>query len=171
MCVCIRKQVPTYVCCLCVLCLLPLFCRTRVFPRWMNGTCLEAPPKVVPEQDEPVHFTFFSDVQLHPTVLELASTVQHNIQKGITEALRYLAGWKRKYKPLWRMQMVRGCGAYTLLVMRVERGSFVVDGELERMPLMCIVLTAYLRRSCWRSLPRATPPVSPSMTRCSSTHK
>lgn len=82
-----------------------------MFPRWMNGTCLEAPPKLVPEQDEPVRFTFFSDVQLHPMVLELASTVQYNIQKGVTDVLRYLAGWKRKYKPLWRMQMVRGDGA------------------------------------------------------------
>ena len=88
-----------------------LFCSTTVFPRWMNGTCLEAPPKLVPEQDEPVRFTFFSDVQLHPVVLELASAVQHNIQRGITDVLRYLAGWKRKYKPLWRMQMVRREGA------------------------------------------------------------
>lgn len=112
-----NRYAPTYVCTYactylgrwfeCYVSFVP-FCRTRRFPRWMNGTCLQAPPKVVPEQDEPVHFTFFSDVQLHPTVLELAGTVQHNIQKGVTEVLRYLAGWKRKYKPLWRMQMVRG---------------------------------------------------------------
>jgi dynein heavy chain len=78
---------------------------TRVFTRWMNGTCLEAPPKQVPEQDDPVFFTFFSDVQLHPSVLELANTVQQTIQKGIMDVMRYLAGWKKKYKPLWRMQM------------------------------------------------------------------
>ena len=114
----IRTCVRTYVCMytdglrMCFVSFVP-FCRTRVFPRWMNGTCLEAPPKVVPEQDEPVHFTFFSDVQLHPTVLELAGTVQHNIQRGVTEVLRYLAGWKRKYKPLWRMQMVRGMVFHT----------------------------------------------------------
>ena len=92
-----------------------------MFPRWMNGTCLEAAPKLVPEQDEPVRFTFFSDVQLHPMVLELATTVQHNIQKGVTEVLRYLAGWKRKYKPLWRMQMVRGDRA-SHCKLQLERG-------------------------------------------------
>ena len=73
----------------------------------MNGTCLEAPPKQVPEQDDPVFFTFFSDVQLHPHVLELANTVQQTIQSGVMDALRYLAGWKKKYKQLWRVQMVR----------------------------------------------------------------
>nr|WAW84832.1 axonemal dynein heavy chain 10 [Halisarca dujardinii] len=78
---------------------------TKVFTRWMNGTCLEAHPKQVPDQDEPVFFTFCSDVQLHPTILELAGSAQQTIQTGVLETLRYLAGWKKKYKPLWRMQM------------------------------------------------------------------
>ena len=82
-------------------------CSTKVFTRWMNGTCLEAPPKQVPEQDDPVFFTFFSDVQLHPHILELANTVQQTIQSGVMDILRYLAGWKKKYKQLWRVQMVR----------------------------------------------------------------
>ena len=121
-----------------------------MFPRWMNGTCLEAAPKLVPEQDEPVRFTFFSDVQLHPMVLELATTVQHNIQKGVTEVLRYLAGWKRKYKPLWRMQMVRGDRA-SHCKLQLERGSLGGRGGQTvwfRMGFSCYIECQCCRTDC-----------------------
>ena len=80
--------------------------RTKLFPRWKNGSCIEAPPQQVSGQDEPVTFTFFSDISMHPDVVEKAAIVQQDIQRTVGEILKYLSAWKKKYRPLWKLQRV-----------------------------------------------------------------
>lgn len=62
-------------------------------------------PVVVPGQDEPVVFSFFTDMSSHPTVLELAVGVQETIRNGIGALVRH-ANWWKKYRALWKMQRV-----------------------------------------------------------------
>ena len=76
------------------------------FPRWLRGSCIEAPPQTVPGQDEPVKFSFFSDVSMHPEINELGFHVQQSIRRGIQQLVAHANTWK-KFKLLWRMQRVR----------------------------------------------------------------
>ena len=80
-------------------------CRTKKFPRWLNGSCIEAEPQTVPGQDEPVVFSYFTDLSVHPTVTEMAQAVQDAIRGGITSLVKYANRWK-KYRLLWKMQRV-----------------------------------------------------------------
>ena len=82
----------------------PIF-SVKKFPRWLRGSCIEAPPQTVPGQDEPVKFTFYSDVSMHPEINELGGHVQESIRGGISQLISHANTWK-KFKPLWRMQRV-----------------------------------------------------------------
>jgi dynein heavy chain len=75
---------------------------TKKFPRWMRGSCIEAPPQTVPGQDEPVRFTFFSDVSVHPEVSEMGLHVKDSIRCGLLQLAAHANSWK-KFKLLWRM--------------------------------------------------------------------
>ena len=66
---------------------------------------MEAQPQSIPGQDEPVRFTFYSDVSLHPDINELGTHVQESIRCGISQLISHASTWK-KFKPLWRMQRV-----------------------------------------------------------------
>lgn len=71
----------------------------------MDGSCLETKPVQVPSEDEPVIFSYFSDVSAHATVLEQAMVVQETIKAGISALLKQAHHWK-KYRALWKMQRV-----------------------------------------------------------------
>lgn len=79
--------------------------RTKKFTRWMNGSCLEAKPVQVPTADEPVTFSYFSDVSAHVNILEQAMVVQETIKSGIAALVKQANYWK-KYRALWKMQRV-----------------------------------------------------------------
>ncbi len=71
----------------------------------MCGSCLEAEPVHVHGMDEPVAFTYFTDVAAHNSVLEHASSVQETIKGGIAALVKQAHYWK-KYRALWKMQRV-----------------------------------------------------------------
>lgn len=71
----------------------------------MNGSCLEAKPVQVPSADEPMTFSYFSDVSAHINVLEQALVVQETIKGGIAALVKHANYWK-KYRALWKMQRV-----------------------------------------------------------------
>ena len=79
--------------------------RTKKFPRWMRGSCIEAPPQTVPGQDEPVKYTFFTDVSLHHEVNELGLHIHETVHCGISQLVAHTSTWK-KFKLLWRMNRV-----------------------------------------------------------------
>ena len=71
----------------------------------MRGSCIEALPQTVPGQDEPVRFTFFSDVSVHPEVNEMGLHVKDSIRCGLSQLATHANSWK-KFKLLWRMNRV-----------------------------------------------------------------
>ena len=72
-------------------------------------------PVTVPGQDEPVVFSFFTDVSSHPSVLELAAGVQETVKSGIGALLKH-ANWWKKYRAMWKMQRVSMLVAYDSFV-------------------------------------------------------
>ena len=79
--------------------------RTKKFVRWKHGSCLESPPVTVSGADEPVVFSYFTDVSSHANILEHAIAVQETIKGGITALMKQANYWK-KYRALWKMQRV-----------------------------------------------------------------
>ena len=62
---------------------------------------------MVPGQDEPYVFSFFTDVVLHPDVNEIGGIVRDKVMIGINDIMTYTNRWK-KYRQLWRLQRVSG---------------------------------------------------------------
>ncbi|KAL2092820.1 hypothetical protein ACEWY4_012618 [Coilia grayii] len=75
---------------------------TRMFTRWMHGTCIECPPQRVEGEDEPVVFSFYTEICQHPQVTEHAIAVSQSAQRLLNSVGRYLNRWKR-YRPLWKL--------------------------------------------------------------------
>lgn len=68
----------------------------------MHGTCIECPPQRVDSEDEPVVFSFYTDMCQHPEVNEQALAISQNAQRLLSAMGRYLGRWKR-YRPLWKL--------------------------------------------------------------------
>ena len=79
--------------------------RSKLFVRWMNGTCIETPPQKVEKEDELFVFSFFSDISVNPVVIDYVQTIQNNIKSTLTNMTRYLNRWK-KYKSIWKVDKV-----------------------------------------------------------------
>ncbi|XP_076363131.1 dynein heavy chain at 89D isoform X2 [Tachypleus tridentatus] len=73
---------------------------TKLFIRWMDGTCLETLPQKVEGQDEPYVFSFFMDISLHPSINELCLTLQWTAQNLLLSVHGSLEIW-RKFRSLW----------------------------------------------------------------------
>ncbi len=75
---------------------------TKLFVRWMDGTCVETPEQKGPNEDEePVNFTFYWDVASNPAVIKSMLTLNQAIQKAIHGVGRYIEGWRR-HASLWK---------------------------------------------------------------------
>lgn len=71
----------------------------------MDGTALETPPQRIEGEDEPIIFSFFSDITQIPVVSDLFLNISQNTQKTLLNALKLLTRWKR-YRPLWQADKV-----------------------------------------------------------------
>ncbi|XP_043925694.1 dynein axonemal heavy chain 10 [Protopterus annectens] len=76
--------------------------KTKGFLRWKHGSCIECPPQHVEGEDEPVIFSFYSDISQNPQIIDQAFAVSQNMQKLLSLLSKYLNRWKR-YRPLWKM--------------------------------------------------------------------
>ena len=81
------------------------FYSTKLFVRWMHGTCIETPAQHLESEDEPVIFSFFKDVSAHPQVLDLVVHVSKMVQGILGGLNKYLNKWKR-YRRLWSLDKV-----------------------------------------------------------------
>ena len=59
----------------------------------------------MPSEDEPFVFSFFSDISVHPQVIDLVSQISKGIQAAIGGLNKYLNKWK-KYRKLWSLDKV-----------------------------------------------------------------
>ncbi|XP_076453104.1 dynein axonemal heavy chain 10-like [Babylonia areolata] len=76
---------------------------TKLFVRWMNGSCKESPPQKVEGEDELFVFTFFTDISANQEIIELVQTITANIKNTLTTLTRYLNRWK-KYRSIWKSE-------------------------------------------------------------------
>nr|XP_033194235.1 dynein heavy chain 10, axonemal-like [Bombus vancouverensis nearcticus] len=74
--------------------------KLKLFPRWMNGTCLECKPQTKNEYENFATVTFFEDVMSIKVVNDNILMVQRSAHKIALEAWHYLHRWK-KYSNLW----------------------------------------------------------------------
>ncbi|KAL3856163.1 hypothetical protein ACJMK2_010948 [Sinanodonta woodiana] len=75
---------------------------TKMFLRWMNGTCIECPPQKVEGEDEMYTFSFYSDITQNPDVIDLVQTIHFDIKNTLTNMQRYLNKWKN-YRSIWKV--------------------------------------------------------------------
>ena len=83
----------------------PFFYRTRMFVRWMNGTCIETPPQHAEGEDEPVVFSFFTDISANPAIIDLVTALSKSVQNTLGMLNKYLTRWRR-YRLLWKLDKV-----------------------------------------------------------------
>jgi len=80
-------------------------CSTKLFVRWMNGTCIECLPQKVEGEDELYVFTFFTDISVNNETIDLVQSIHYNIKNTLTNMQRYLNRWK-KYRSIWKVDKV-----------------------------------------------------------------
>ena len=77
---------------------------TRPFMRWMDGTCIDAPEqKNMQDDEEPFVYTFYFDVAANPQVMKTMLTLNHNVQRTISNVNRYIESW-RQHQSLWKQE-------------------------------------------------------------------
>ncbi|KAL7749213.1 hypothetical protein RI367_005365 [Sorochytrium milnesiophthora] len=78
---------------------------TKDFHRWQNGSCIIAEPQRIGEEEEPVVFSFYSDVVNNAVIVNMLMTLNQCITKCFSALSKYLDSW-RKYRPLWKVDKV-----------------------------------------------------------------
>jgi dynein heavy chain len=79
---------------------------SKLFPRWQLGTCNMTQPQLIAEDEEPVVFSFYSDVVNNPVIHHWLNQLNQSVSKAFHNMGKYLEGW-RKYRPLWKVDKVR----------------------------------------------------------------
>ena len=77
----------------------------KVFHRWMNGTCIITPPQKAGDDEEPVSFTFYSDLLTNNDIISLVTTLSNDLNRTFQEINKWIDVW-RKYRPLWKVDKV-----------------------------------------------------------------
>ncbi|KAJ3321068.1 Dynein heavy chain 10, axonemal [Boothiomyces sp. JEL0866] len=78
---------------------------TKLFHRWMNGTCIITPPQKVNEDEEMITFTFHSDLVGNPHIVSLINQLSMTVNRTFGEVHKWIDSW-RKYRPLWKVDKV-----------------------------------------------------------------
>lgn len=78
---------------------------TKQFVRWQNGTCIMTPPQKISEDEDPVVFSFHSDVVGNQSIIGAISQLNSAITRTFTNLTKWLDTWK-KYRPLWKVDKV-----------------------------------------------------------------
>lgn len=78
---------------------------SKHFHRWLNGTCILAPPQKVNDEEEPFVFSFHSDLVQNQNVITLVNSVNSNVSRTFSNLHKWIDTWK-KYRPLWKVDKV-----------------------------------------------------------------
>ena len=79
--------------------------RTKLFARWLHGTCIEAPPQRIESEDEPFVVSYFSDIATNSDIVSQVINIQRNIKNTLNSLTRYLMRWKR-FRIIWKSDKV-----------------------------------------------------------------
>lgn len=65
---------------------------TKLFIRWMDGTCIETPEqKLGRDDEEPLVFSFYNDIQMNPLVIKAILGLDNPIRSAINSIRQYAA--------------------------------------------------------------------------------
>eukprot|EP00842_Homolaphlyctis_polyrhiza_P003630 jgi/Hompol1/4268/HPOL_001758-RA len=78
---------------------------SKQFHRWLNGSCIIAPPQKVGDDEEPFVFSFHSDLVSNQSVIALVNSVNTTINRTFSDLHKWIDTW-RKYRPLWKVDKV-----------------------------------------------------------------
>lgn len=78
---------------------------SKHFHRWMNGTCIITPPQKVNDEEEPVIFSFQTDLIASQSVIDQVVTLNTVLNRTFADIQKWLESW-RKYRPLWKIDKV-----------------------------------------------------------------
>ncbi|KAJ3097104.1 Dynein heavy chain 10, axonemal [Phlyctochytrium planicorne] len=78
---------------------------TKQFHRWQNGTCIITPPQRVAEDEDPLIFSFHSDIVTNQSIVNMITQLNTTITKTFGNLNKWLDAW-RKYRPLWKVDKV-----------------------------------------------------------------
>jgi dynein heavy chain len=78
---------------------------TKQFHRWNNGTCILTLPQKVADDEEPVVFSFYSDILNNQQMVQTINQLNVTITKTFGGLNKWLDSW-RKYRPLWKVDKV-----------------------------------------------------------------
>jgi dynein heavy chain len=113
---------------------------TRSFVRWMHGSCLETPPQQLGEDDEPVIFSYFSDVSANPEVRGLAAITTRAFERTFGRVNKQLDQY-RKYDQLWKVDKAQHLAKFeqkaptcVMFDSRLQSYSKVVDDARAMQP-------------------------------------
>ena len=128
----------------------------------MNGTCVETPPQHAEGEDEPVVFSFFSDIAHNSTIIELVQNISKTVQNTLGSLNKYLSRWKR-YRVLWKLDKVSLCLLRLMQVVDFSglmqvchsvASSLWISSSLWKSDVMHLDVCR-LAASCWNSLHQA----------------
>ena len=105
-----------------------------MFVRWMNGTCIETPPQHAEGEDEPVVFSFFTDMSANPAIIDLVTALSKSVQNTLGMLNKYLTRWRR-YRLLWKLDKV-GVHQSPQSVKPTEGVTIIVIGCVDAIPEM-----------------------------------
>ncbi|EGF80533.1 hypothetical protein BATDEDRAFT_25191 [Batrachochytrium dendrobatidis JAM81] len=74
---------------------------SKQFHRWLNGSCIIAPPQKIADEDSFI-FSFHSDLVQNQSVIALVNSLNTTINKTFGSLHKWIDTW-RKYRPLWKV--------------------------------------------------------------------
>ena len=75
---------------------------SKMFYRWMRGTCLEAQPQIVNDDEEQYIFSFYQDISQNPYVVDVMVKLNQSIYGVFATMNKYLDGWMQ-YERDWKL--------------------------------------------------------------------
>ncbi|XP_025092040.1 dynein heavy chain 10, axonemal-like isoform X1 [Pomacea canaliculata] len=133
-----------------VQCLRDLVEGTKLFVRWLRGTCHEAPPQKVEGEDEPFVLSYYNDLVNDPEVIDHVQCATTDIRSAMSGVMRYLNRW-RKYRHLWKAnkeEIASKWGqhdsSYVMYDERIQKFLNVAD-EVEKLPTTKDINCIHLR--------------------------
>ena len=96
---------------------------TKMFWRWQNGTCILTSPQKVVDEEEPVVFSYYTDILSNANVVNQMVAINQSMNKTFGNLGKYLDTWRR-YRPLWKVDK-----GITLEKFAQKKPSFVAYDE------------------------------------------
>jgi len=140
---------------------------SKLFVRWMNGTCIRTEPQSVHEDDEPYVFSFYQDISLNPEIVKLTLSLTSQTNKVFNLTNKYLDGWRRydKVSGLWnpkRKQQIeklrptcsnldQAMGSFQAIKVTVDSQPTIKDIDFLQIDVAMVAVGVAKQAELWKS--------------------